>query len=88
MPKEDGQVLSIGFVIRCHTCANVGIAVSQRPRSLLPIRIVESDFGPIIARFFDSIPETPDRIGPLDPLLVGRASAVYERGEQEGSPIL
>jgi polyphosphate kinase 2 len=29
-----------------------------------------------------------DRIGPLDPLLVGRASAVYERGEQEGSPIL
>jgi hypothetical protein len=30
-----------------------------------------------------------DAIGPLDPLLVGRAHVVYERGEkQTGSPIL
>ncbi|GBG02202.1 polyphosphate kinase 2 [Azospira sp. I13] len=29
-----------------------------------------------------------DRIGPLDPLLVGRANVVYERGEKEGTPIL
>jgi polyphosphate kinase 2 len=29
-----------------------------------------------------------DRIGPLDPLLVGRAHVVYERGEHAGSPIL
>lgn len=29
-----------------------------------------------------------DRIGPLDPLLVGRAHVVYERGEHEGSPLL
>lgn len=29
-----------------------------------------------------------DRIRPLDPLLVGRANVVYERGEKEGSPIL
>jgi polyphosphate kinase len=28
------------------------------------------------------------RIGPLDPLLVGRAHVVYERGEHEGSPLL
>ena len=27
-------------------------------------------------------------IGPLDPLLVGRANVVYERGEKEGTPIL
>lgn len=29
-----------------------------------------------------------DRIGPLDPLLVGRANVVYERGEHEGTAIL
>jgi polyphosphate kinase 2 len=29
-----------------------------------------------------------ERIGPLDPLLVGRAHVVYERGEREVSPIL
>jgi polyphosphate kinase len=29
-----------------------------------------------------------DRVRPLDPLLVGRANVVYERGEKEGSPIL
>ncbi|MEW6677797.1 MAG: polyphosphate kinase 2 [Pseudomonadota bacterium] len=29
-----------------------------------------------------------ERIGPLDPLLVGRAHVVYERGEHEGSPLL
>ena len=29
-----------------------------------------------------------DRIGPLDPLLVGRAHVVYERGEHEGSPLI
>lgn len=29
-----------------------------------------------------------DRIGPLDPLLVGRAHIVYERGEKQYSPIL
>jgi polyphosphate kinase 2 len=29
-----------------------------------------------------------DRIGPLDPLIVGRAHIVYERGEQQYSPIL
>ncbi len=28
------------------------------------------------------------RIGPLDPLLVGRANVVYERGEHAGGPIL
>jgi len=30
----------------------------------------------------------PDRIGPLDPLIVGRANVVYERGEKQGVPIL
>ena len=29
-----------------------------------------------------------DRVGPLDPLLVGRAHVVYERGEHEYGPIL
>jgi polyphosphate kinase 2 (PPK2 family) len=29
-----------------------------------------------------------DRIGPLDPLLVGRAHVVYERGEHQSGPIL
>jgi len=29
-----------------------------------------------------------DRIGPLDPLLVGRAHVVYERGEHTQGPIL
>jgi polyphosphate kinase 2 len=29
-----------------------------------------------------------DRIGPLDPLLVGRANVVYERGEKEGTALL
>lgn len=29
-----------------------------------------------------------DRIGPLDPLLVGRAHVVYECSEHEGSPLL
>lgn len=29
-----------------------------------------------------------DHIGPLDPLLVGRAHVVYERGEHSGSPLL
>ncbi len=29
-----------------------------------------------------------ERIGPLDPLLVGRANVVYERGEKRESPIL
>ncbi|NLF55616.1 MAG: polyphosphate kinase 2 [Thauera phenolivorans] len=29
-----------------------------------------------------------DRIGPLDPLLVGRANVVYERGEKDSLPIL
>jgi polyphosphate kinase 2 len=29
-----------------------------------------------------------DRIGNLDPLIVGRANVVYERGEQQGLPIL
>ncbi|HWS11758.1 MAG TPA: polyphosphate kinase 2 [Rhodocyclaceae bacterium] len=29
-----------------------------------------------------------DRIGPLDPLLVGRAHVVYERGEKQSGPIL
>ncbi|NMG37224.1 polyphosphate kinase 2 [Azoarcus sp. TTM-91] len=29
-----------------------------------------------------------DRIGPLDPLLVGRANVVYERGEKDGSALL
>ena len=29
-----------------------------------------------------------ERVGPLDPLLVGRASVVYERGEKRESPIL
>ncbi len=29
-----------------------------------------------------------DHIGPLDPLLVGRAHVVYERGEHAGSPLL
>ncbi len=29
-----------------------------------------------------------ERIGPLDPLLVGRANVVYERGEHEGTAIL
>jgi polyphosphate kinase len=29
-----------------------------------------------------------DRIGPLDPLLVGRANVVYERGEKESMPLL
>ena len=29
-----------------------------------------------------------DRIGSMDPLLVGRAHVVYERGEHEGSPLL
>jgi polyphosphate kinase 2 (PPK2 family) len=28
-----------------------------------------------------------ERIGPLDPLIVGRAHIVYERGEQQYSPI-
>ncbi|MEW5769603.1 MAG: polyphosphate kinase 2 [Pseudomonadota bacterium] len=30
----------------------------------------------------------PARIGPLDPLLVGRAHVVYERGEHVGGPLL
>jgi hypothetical protein len=30
----------------------------------------------------------PERIGPLDPLLVGRAHVVYERGEHAQGPIL
>ena len=30
----------------------------------------------------------PERIGPLDPLIVGRASVVYEQGEARGGPIL
>jgi polyphosphate kinase 2 len=30
----------------------------------------------------------PDRIGPLDPLIVGRANVVYEQGEAQGVPIL
>jgi polyphosphate kinase 2 len=29
-----------------------------------------------------------DRIGPLDPLIVGRANVVYEQGEAQGVPIL
>ena len=29
-----------------------------------------------------------ERIGPLDPLIVGRANVVYERGEMQGLPIL
>lgn len=29
-----------------------------------------------------------DTIGPIDPLLVGRAHIVYERGEKEGHPVL
>jgi hypothetical protein len=29
-----------------------------------------------------------DRIGPLDPLLVGRAHVVFERGEHVSEPIL
>ena len=29
-----------------------------------------------------------DRIGPLDPLIVGRANVVYEQGEEQGIPIL
>ena len=29
-----------------------------------------------------------DRIGPLDPLLVGRANVVYERGEKDAVPLL
>ena len=29
-----------------------------------------------------------DRIGPMDPLLVGRAHVVYERGEHTGGPLL
>jgi polyphosphate kinase 2 len=29
-----------------------------------------------------------NRIGPLDPLIVGRANVVYEKGEQEGIPVL
>jgi polyphosphate kinase 2 len=29
-----------------------------------------------------------DRIGPVDPLLVGRANIVYEKGERGGSPLL
>jgi polyphosphate kinase 2 len=29
-----------------------------------------------------------DRIGPVDPLLVGRATVVYERGEKAGAPLL
>lgn len=28
------------------------------------------------------------RIGPLDPLIVGRANVVYEKGEKEGAPLL
>ena len=28
------------------------------------------------------------RIGNLDPLIVGRANVVYERGEHQGVPIL
>ncbi|HTY02890.1 MAG TPA: polyphosphate kinase 2 [Rhodocyclaceae bacterium] len=30
----------------------------------------------------------PERIGPLDSLIVGRANVVYERGEKQGVPIL
>ncbi len=30
----------------------------------------------------------PERIGPLDPLIVGRANVVYEQGEEQGIPIL
>jgi hypothetical protein len=29
-----------------------------------------------------------DRIGPVDPLLVGRANIVYEKGERGGSPLV
>ena len=29
-----------------------------------------------------------DHIGPVDPLLVGRANVVYERGEKVESPVL
>jgi hypothetical protein len=29
-----------------------------------------------------------ERIGPLDPLLVGRANVVYERGEKDAVPLL
>jgi hypothetical protein len=29
-----------------------------------------------------------EQIGTLDPLLVGRAHVVYERGEHAGSPLL
>jgi len=29
-----------------------------------------------------------DQIGPIDPLLVGRAHVVYERGERHDAPIL
>jgi hypothetical protein len=33
--------------------------------------------------------KNPEAIGPLDPLLVGRAHVVYERGEQPGGvPVL
>jgi len=32
--------------------------------------------------------KNPERIGPLDPLIVGRANVVYERGEKQGVPIL
>ena len=28
------------------------------------------------------------RVGPIDPLLVGRAHVVYERGEKHDAPIL
>jgi polyphosphate kinase 2 len=30
----------------------------------------------------------PERIGPLDSLIVGRANVVFERGEQQGLPVL
>jgi hypothetical protein len=30
----------------------------------------------------------PEHIGKLDPLIVGRANVVYERGEKQGVPIL
>jgi hypothetical protein len=29
-----------------------------------------------------------EQVGPLDPLLLGRAHVVYERGEEQQSPIL
>jgi hypothetical protein len=29
-----------------------------------------------------------DRIGPLDPLLVGRANVVYEQGERALTPLI